>query len=222
MEEKRRNAGPSCQTTHPRERIRAPQVLNLPSVESPRSRGRDKGASGAVKVILAGDGAVGKTTLVRHLCTGQFDSRRAITIGVEFHIHDVTYDSTQTRLIVWDVGGQEQFSFTRRAFYRGGKAVGLVYSTSDHRSFERLAQWRTEIREMLPGAPLVLAGNKNDLPRQVSLEEGTALAAEWQVSFFETSCLSGQGVQEFFRAVAQAADGSGLAGVCRPVFPQDG
>lgn len=211
MEEKQRNAGASIQMTNLKERTQVPLALNPKSAGSSRPRGRDTGAGGAVKVILAGDGAVGKTTLVRRLGTGQFESRRAITIGVEFHIHDVPYDSTQTRLIVWDVGGQEQFAFTRRAFYRGGKAVGLVYSTSDRKTFEHLAQWRAEIREMLPHAPVVLAGNKNDLPRQVSPEEGRALAAEWQVPFFETSCLSGLGVKEFFQAVAQAAAGRGPA-----------
>ncbi len=213
MEEKQRNAGADFQMTNLQERTREPLGLNLQRERSSRQREADKGAGGAFKVILAGDGAVGKTTLIRRLCTGQFDSRRAITIGVEFHIHDVSYDSTQTRLIVWDVGGQEQFAFTRRAFYRGGKAVGLVYSTSDRKSFERLAQWRAEIHQMLPNAPLVLAGNKNDLPRQVSIEEGRALAAEWQVPFFETSCLSGLGVKEFFQAVAQAAARPGPIGI---------
>jgi Ras-related protein Rab-8A len=213
MEDKQRNAPIGLQMTNPRERTREPLALNRQSEGALVPRERDKSAAGAVKVILAGDGAVGKTTLVRRLCTDQFDSRRAITIGVEFHIHDVPHDSSRTRLIVWDVGGQEQFAFTRRAFYRGGKAVGLVYSTSDRRSFERLAQWRSEINQMLPNAPVVLAGNKNDLPRQVTLEEGRALAAEWHIPFFETSCCSGLGVKEFFQAVAQAAVGSRPASV---------
>ncbi len=195
------------------ERMRAPLPTQPDSRVRSVPRARDKGNQGGVKVILAGDGSVGKSTLVRRLCTGTFDSRRAITIGVEFHVHDVSCNCTQTRLIVWDVGGQEQFAFTRRAFYRGGKAIGLVYSTSDRRSFERLAKWRAEIQEMLPNIPVVLAGNKTDLPRQVALEEGRALAAEWRVPFFETSCLSGLGVQEFFEAVASAATIAGQIGV---------
>lgn len=202
--------------------MREPLPRNVQGGRFSQPRDGEKTGGGAVKVILAGDGAVGKTTLIRRLCTGQFDSRRAITIGVEFHIHDVSHDCSQTRLIVWDVGGQEQFAFTRRAFYRGGKAVGLVYSTGDRKSFERLGQWRAELRQFLPNAPLVLAGNKNDLPRQVSLEEGQALAAEWQVPFFETSCLSGLGVKEFFQAVAQAAAGHGQANAHQAASPQDG
>lgn len=159
----------------------------------------------AMKVVLAGDGAVGKSSLVYRLCTDQFVGKRTMTIGVEFHLYDIKHSASTTRLIVWDVGGQDHFSFTRRAFYRGSKAVGLVYDTSERRSFERLEHWKTEIRENLPSTPLVLAGNKTDLPRQVSREEGQALAEDWNVPFFETSCVSGRGVREFFSAVANAA-----------------
>lgn len=164
-----------------------------------------KNARQAVKVVLAGDGAVGKSSLIYRLCTHQFDPKRKMTIGVEFHIYDVPHDLSTTRLIVWDVGGQDHFAFTRRAFYRGSKAVGLVYDTSDRRSFERLVKWKNELSANLPNTPIVLGGNKTDLPRQVGMDEGAALATIWRVPFFETSCVSGQGVREFFGAVADAA-----------------
>ncbi len=159
----------------------------------------------AVKVTMGGDGYVGKTTMIHRFCTGEFDAKRTMTIGVEFHIHDVQLNNSPTRLIVWDVSGQDHFAFTRRAFYRGSKAVGLVYDVSNIKSFERLSRWRDEISTFLPGVPLVLAGNKADLPRQVSTEMGFALAAQWRVPFFETTCVSGQGIREFFNTVAQAA-----------------
>lgn len=165
----------------------------------------EKSSKQAVKVVLAGDGAVGKSSLIYRLCTERFDPRRKMTIGVEFHIYDVSHDISPTRLIVWDVGGQDHFAFTRRAFYRGSKAVGLVYDASDRKSFERLPRWKSEIGENLPRVPLVLAANKTDLSRQVSPEEGQALAATWQIPFYETSCVSGKGVREFFSAVASAA-----------------
>jgi small GTP-binding protein len=162
-------------------------------------------APSAVKVTLGGDGYVGKTTMIHRLCTGEFDSNRSMTIGVEFHIHDIQVIESPTRLIVWDVSGQDHFAFTRRAFYRGSKAVGLVYDISNRKSFDRLARWRDEISTFLPGVPIVLAGNKADLNRQVTEEEGRALAKTWGVPFFETTCVSGRGIPDFFRAVAEAA-----------------
>jgi len=124
---------------------------------------------------------------------------------VDFHLYDIQQDSQKTRLIVWDVSGQEQFEFTRRAFYRGSKAVGLVYDVSERQSFERLADWYDEIRSMLPRVPLVVVGNKIDLARQVSTEEGRQLASRWGVPFFETSCVTGEGVQTVFLALADLA-----------------
>jgi small GTP-binding protein len=158
------------------------------------------------KVTLAGDGMVGKSSLILRLCTDRFESKRTMTIGVEFHIYDVKHSHSKTRLIVWDVGGQDHFAFTRRAFYRGSKAIGLVYAVSDRRSFERLDKWKQEVAELLPNVPLVLAGNKSDTERQVSWEEGKILADQWGVPFLETSCVTGEGVDTFFRMVADAAD----------------
>src|SRR5574341_1488470 len=158
----------------------------------------------AIKVTLGGDGSVGKTALIRRLITGQFATTRKMTIGVDFHLYEVQ-NATSTRLIVWDVSGQDRFAFTRKAFYRGSKAVGLVYAVSDRQSFDRLVAWRDEIRQVLPFVPLVLVGNKTDLPRQVTFAEGQAVADAWGIPLLETSCVNGNGVREFFTALAQAA-----------------
>ncbi|MBI5653460.1 MAG: response regulator [Chloroflexi bacterium] len=174
--------------------------------ESEPSRENGRGANVALKVTLGGDGGVGKSTLIRRLCTGSFNAERRMTIGVDFHLYDVAYSDTQTRLVVWDVSGQDHFAFTRRAFYRGSKAIGLVYAVNDRATFERMTQWQREIREILPTTPLVLAANKTDLEDQVTREEGRALAREWNVPFFETSCATGEGVHDFFAALAQAAE----------------
>jgi small GTP-binding protein len=168
---------------------------------APASNGDTRG----LKITLGGDGNVGKTTLIRRLCTGRFQAARVITIGVDFHLYDIQHDNQPARLIVWDVSGQDQFEFTRRAFYRGSKAVGLVYDVSDRASFERLPKWRAEIQSIMPNIPFILTGNKIDLGRQISTAEGAALAREWRVPFFETSCLHGDGVREFFHALAHVA-----------------
>jgi len=172
--------------------------------ESSSSSNNNHKARG-LKITLGGEGNVGKTTLIHRLCTGKFQVARVMTIGVDFHLYDVQHDHQPVRLIVWDVSGQEQFEFTRRAFYRGSKAVGLVYDVSERQSFERLADWYDEIRSMLPRVPLVVVGNKIDLARQVSTEEGRQLASRWGVPFFETSCVTGEGVQTVFLALADLA-----------------
>lgn len=179
------------------------QRLDVPSL-----RLRAAKARAALKVTLGGDGNVGKTTLMRRLGTGVFEPERAMTIGVDFHVYDIQHHQSATRLIVWDVSGQDRFAFTRRAFYRGSKSVGLVYDVSTRSTFERLPLWREEIQAVLPHVPMVLVGNKIDLPRQVSTREGRALAEVWGAPFIETSCLTGDGVQDLFGLLEEAARNS--------------
>ena len=163
-----------------------------------------------LKITLGGNGNVGKTTLIRRLCTGEFDASRVMTIGVDFHLYDIARNSGTRRLVVWDVRGQDQFSFTHRAFYRGSKAVGLVYAVNDRESFEQMTKWYAEIRAMLPHVPVVVAANKIDLDRHVSLDEGRALTEQWGVPLFTTSCFTGDGVSDFFSAMAEAATQNSL------------
>ena len=142
--------------------------------------------------------------VVQDALTLQGDDGNSPIPSIE-HIPDIQHGKSPVHLTVWDLSGQERFAFTRRAFFRGSKAVGLVYAVSARESFERLLRWHAEIREFLPTAPLVLVGNKIDLERQVTWAEGQSLAQAWGVPFFETSCVSGQGVGEFFGVLTQVA-----------------
>ncbi|MCL4395602.1 MAG: response regulator, partial [Chloroflexi bacterium] len=98
----------------------------------------DPGARLVLKAVLGGDAQVGKTTLMQRLRTGRFQPDRAMTIGVDFHTYDTAVGDRSTRVVVWDLGGQERFSCTRRAFYRGARAVGLVFDLGNRNSFYNL------------------------------------------------------------------------------------
>ncbi len=157
------------------------------------------------KVILGGDANVGKTSLIRRYCTGVFKPTREMTLGIDFHVHDVLVDQSPVRLVVWDLGGQTRFADTRHGFYRGSKAVGLVFDVSNRMSFYNLMRWWREVRRYLRDVPIVLLGNKTELPRQVTRVEALALAQAWGTSLFECSCATGDGVAEFFTALARQA-----------------
>lgn len=158
-----------------------------------------------LKVVLGGDAQVGKTSLMRRYCTARFDPLRSMTIGVDFHIYDLQVGQTPTRMVVWDMGGQERFAFARRAFYRGTQAVALVFDASNRTSFYNLTRWWREARDSLHDVPMLLLANKIDLPRQVSLEEMTQIAKAWNMQYYESSCANGKGVAEFFEALAATA-----------------
>jgi small GTP-binding protein len=158
-----------------------------------------------LKVILGGDANVGKTSLIERYCTCEFDPQREMTIGVDFHLYHVKIEQMPLRLIVWDLGGQERFSFARRAFYRGTQAVGLIFDVSNRASFYNLMRWWRETREFAPNTPILLLANKTDLPRQIARDEALQVAQAWNTPFFESSCASGEGVNEFFEALAHQA-----------------
>ncbi len=157
------------------------------------------------KVILGGDANVGKTSLIQRCCTGVFDPTREMTLGIDFHTYDVRVDHAPVRLVVWDLGGQARFAYARQGFYRGSHAVGLVFDVGNRTSFYNLMRWWREVRRYLHDVPILLLGNKIELPRQVSRSEALALAKAWGTPLYECSCATGEGVAEFFAALAEYA-----------------
>ncbi len=157
------------------------------------------------KVAIGGSGGVGKTTLLRRYATGKFQESRIMTIGVDFQTIEVELKSQPIKLTVWDLAGQERFAPFRDSFYKGARAVALVFDVHDQGSFDDLPHWLEETRGVVPDAYLVVNGNKTDLPRIVATEEGRAYAASIDAAYVETSAKTGDGVPQLFRFLAAAA-----------------
>ena len=168
-----------------------------------------------LKVVVVGDGGVGKTTLIRRYCEGKFHASRVATIGVDFYTQQVQLpgaSETQppgaqrtVKLSIWDMAGQARFEIVRTGFYRGSRAAALVYDVTSIASLGNLIRWRDEVRQKLPGQPFVVVGNKVDLERAVSLDLGQRAAAYFDAPYVETSALTGEGVGELFETLAGLA-----------------
>ena len=157
------------------------------------------------KVAIVGNGAVGKTTLLRRYATGKFQESRIMTIGVDFETIEVEVKGQPIKLTVWDLAGQDRFAPFRDGFYRGARAVAMVFDVSDRESFDDLPRWLEEARRVVTDAYLVVNGNKIDLPRVVTPQEGKAYAASLNAAYVETSARTGDGVARFFSYLAMAA-----------------
>lgn len=151
-----------------------------------------------VKVVIAGDGRVGKTSLVRRYCSGMFEQSRVMTIGVDFHVAQVEVNGRTVKLSIWDIAGQERFGSFRGTFYRGARAVALVYDVTDLISMNNLPLWQAEIQRVTPQARFMVVGNKIDLHRVVPRAQVEAWAASHAFPYVETSALTSVGVTEFF------------------------
>ncbi len=157
-----------------------------------------------LKVTIVGDGSVGKTTLLRRYATGTFRESRLMTIGVDFQTAVVDVGGSLVKLTIWDIAGQERFAVMRDSFYLGAKAVAFAYDVSNPQSFSDLGRWREEVGRVIPFSQPLLVACKGDLEAEVPTEEALALAQVLPGPFFQTSALTGAGVEEFSSAGSPA------------------
>lgn len=157
------------------------------------------------KIVMAGDGAVGKTSIVRQYITHTFQKDYLSTLGVQVSTKEIRYpDLAVIKLIIWDVAGQQIFGSVRPMYYKDASVAVLVYDITDRATFESIPKWVKEIHENEPNASIVLVGNKIDLDyaRKVSKGEGEKLAKELNLGgFVETSARTGEGINKLFEIV---------------------
>jgi small GTP-binding protein len=158
-----------------------------------------------VKVVIVGDGNVGKTSLIRSYTEGKFSLSRVATIGVDFHTHTVELPDGQIKLSIWDMAGQVRFQHVRSGFYPGSRVAALVYDVTTLESLEHLADWRAEVLAIVPSIEFILVGNKIDLPRAQDAAAALAMAAQFGAPYVETSALTGAGIAELFNQLAVLA-----------------
>jgi small GTP-binding protein len=162
------------------------------------------------KVMLIGDGNVGKTSLARQYCEHKFEDSRILTIGVDFQIKQVELPDGWVKLSIWDVAGQPRFQVVRESFYRGSAAAALVFDLSAPETFDHLEGWLQEIRQVVPQIRIMLVGNKRDIEHQSRVNLAAFLQKEALVPYVETSAKTGEGVDEMFNLLAKLASGRNL------------
>jgi small GTP-binding protein len=157
------------------------------------------------KVSILGDGAVGKTSLIRRYCEGRFEHSRVMTIGVDFQTKVVQVGERAIKLSIWDVAGQPRFKSMRESFYKGSLAAALVYDLTVDESLMNLDGWYLELKKTAQQARIIVVGNKLDLAPEKTIAGGQAFARKIGAGFLTTSALNGQGVAQLFEGLARLA-----------------
>ncbi|KAF8628230.1 hypothetical protein AX15_004009 [Amanita polypyramis BW_CC] len=159
------------------------------------------------KLVLLGESAVGKSSLVLRFVKDQFDDYRESTIGAAFLTQTVTLeDQTTVKFEIWDTAGQERYKSLAPMYYRNANCAVVVYDITQATSLEKARTWIRELqRQADPSIVIALCGNKLDLAarRQVSQEEAKKYAEEEGLMWVETSAKTGEGVAEVFAAIAK-------------------
>ncbi|MHA1409216.1 MAG: GTP-binding protein [Candidatus Odinarchaeia archaeon] len=158
------------------------------------------------KVILVGDGAVGKTSLILRFTEKKFSEDYKKTLGTDFAVKQITLDdNTSVKLQIWDLGGQEIFRNLRKVFFPGAKAALIVFDITNRTSFNNVENWFNDIQKEVPGIPTIIVGNKIDLPRDVSFEEAQSLSQKLGCDYIETSAKLDRNVDITFINIAKKA-----------------
>lgn len=153
------------------------------------------------KILLLGDGAVGKTSVVRRFVHKKFDSSYLMTIGMEPYTRFETINGISICFSLWDIAGQEKFRSMRKIFLQGASGTLLVFDLTRRESFDNVNIWYEESMNEEPDQKMILVGNKNDLKdkREVKFLEGVEKARELRcIDYIETSALTGKKVEEVF------------------------
>ncbi|NHJ02844.1 MAG: GTP-binding protein [Candidatus Heimdallarchaeota archaeon] len=162
----------------------------------------------ATKLILIGDGAVGKTSLCAHLRTQKISGKYDLTVGLNIEVFETYLRelSSTVKLVLWDLAGQERFGCIRSEFYNGARVALIVFDLQNRGSFFDVRHWIRELKSYAPLTPFILVGNKTDVNlREVSKDEAFALASEYRAPYIETSALHGQNVNEVFQLATRIA-----------------
>eukprot|EP00731_Ephydatia_muelleri_P020142 Em0012g967a len=171
-----------------------------------RSNGVSREKICQFKLVLLGESAVGKSSLVLRFVKGQFHEYQESTIGAAFLTQTVNVDDTTVKFEIWDTAGQERYHSLAPMYYRGAQAAIVVYDITNLDTFTRAKSWVKELqRQASPNIVIALSGNKADLAgkRVVEFEEAQVYAEENSLLFMETSAKTAMNVTEIFMAIAK-------------------
>ena len=170
-----------------------------------------KETSWVFKILLLGDSAVGKTTMIKRFIQNEFKEDYKETLGVNIvrKSVNVTELNAKVSLLIWDIAGQERYEERRKFYYEGCYGALLVYDITRFSSFENIEiKWLKHYKEnMEKDVPLILIGNKDDLEdqRYVSKEDAEKLSNKiGALEFIETSAKTGHRVNFAFNELIKS------------------
>lgn len=193
----------------------------------------------SVKLVLLGEAAVGKSSLVLRFVNNDFQENKEPTIGAAFLTQKCNLPTRTIKFEIWDTAGQERFASLAPMYYRNAQAALVVYDLTKASSLVKARHWVAELqRQASPGICIALVGNKADLVddaegddvvadedgegdddgeatgarRKVTTAEAKSFADEEGLLFFETSAKTGSNVSEVFAAIASAIPETALKG----------
>lgn len=159
------------------------------------------------KVVLLGEGAVGKTSLLLRFVENKFNDKHLSTLQASFLNKKLNIGGKRVNLAIWDTAGQERFHALGPIYYRDSNGAVLVYDITDEDSFLKVKNWVKELRKMLGNdIALCIVGNKVDLEndRHIDVQVAESYAASVGAKHYHTSAKMNKGIEEMFLDMSKA------------------
>ncbi|XP_018576897.1 ras-related protein Rab-1A-like isoform X1 [Anoplophora glabripennis] len=160
----------------------------------------DKDIDYLFKLVIVGDAAVGKSSLVMRFADDIYKEDYSVTI-LDFKIRTIEMDGKIIKLQIWDTAGCERFRCLSPTYYRGAHGVILVYDCTKENTFNNIQEWLKDIEYHAGGSiNKLLVGNKNDLTTKKVVDTSTATnyAKKLGITFLETSAKNATNVEQAF------------------------
>jgi small GTP-binding protein len=158
------------------------------------------------KIILAGDGGVGRTTLLHRYVEGIFVPNTRMTIGCEFFVKSLSIENKEAQLLFYDLSGQERFRFSQRPYLKGAHGAILTFDLTRPMTLDRLEEWERFLRTFDEELPILLVGLKTDLADSVVVDDEYALYFKDTLNLFDyikASCRTGDNVELLFEVLVR-------------------
>eukprot|EP01089_Gocevia_fonbrunei_P020128 TRINITY_DN738_c0_g1_i1.p1 TRINITY_DN738_c0_g1~~TRINITY_DN738_c0_g1_i1.p1 ORF type:complete len:233 (-),score=55.17 TRINITY_DN738_c0_g1_i1:90-728(-) len=159
------------------------------------------------KLILVGDGGVGKTTFVKRHLTGEFEKKYVATLGVEVHPLKFHTNYGPICFNVWDTAGQEKFGGLRDGYYIQGNCAIIMFDVTCRLTYKNVPNWHRDLVRVCENIPIVLVGNKVDVKDRKVKAKSITFHRKKNLQYYDISAKSNYNFEKPFLWLARKLSG---------------
>ena len=142
------------------------------------------------KLVVIGDGGVGKTTYVKRHLTGEFQKPYIPTRGAECNVIDFYTNHGKIRFHIWDTAGQEKFGNLRECYYIGAHCAIIMFDLTSRQTYKNVPKWHKDLVKICENIPIVLVGNKADVKERKLKARQINFHRKRSLQYFDVSAKS--------------------------------
>jgi len=142
------------------------------------------------KIVIIGDGGIGKTTLVNRFIDGNFTKKYLPTVGASVRTTTFYTNIGPISLQIWDTAGQEKFGGLRDGYYIKSEGVLMMFDVTSRTTYKNIPKWYRDITRVCPDIPVVICGNKVDIKDRKVKQKNITFHRKHNLQYYDLSVRS--------------------------------